>query len=88
MSSKRSMSRIAMFTGGAAIVAMSTLASCSTTEKEAPSTPPATPTTSAPSVTPTEKAVGPDSENSFSPSIHPAPPGSVCKEVHNGVCVR
>lgn len=89
MSSGRLTSRIAIFAGGAAIIAMGTLTSCSSdTEKESPTTTPSTPTSSAPSPTPTEKAVGPDYDNSFTPSINPIPPGSVCKEVHNGVCVR
>lgn len=94
MSSGRLTGRIAIFAGGAAIVAMGTLTSCSSgTEKEAPSsTPPApassTPTTSAASPTPTEKRAGPDYDASFTPSINPIPPGAVCKEIHNGVCVR
>lgn len=89
MSSGRFMGRIAIFAGGAAIVAMGTLTSCSSsTEKEAPSTTPSARTSSAPSVTPTEKRASPDYEGSFTPPINPTPPGSVCKEVHNGVCVR
>lgn len=89
MSSGRFMSRIAIFAGGAAIVAMGTLTSCSSgTEKEAPTTTPSTPTSSAPAATPTEKRAGPDYEASFTPSINPTPPGSVCKEVRNGVCIR
>jgi hypothetical protein len=94
MSSGRFMGRIAIFAGGAAIVAMGTLTSCSSgTEKEAPTTAPSTPTSSAPtssaaSATPTEKRASPDYEGSFTPPINPTPPGSVCKEVHNGVCVR
>jgi hypothetical protein len=89
MSSGRFMARIAIFAGGAAIVAMGTLTSCSSsTEKEAPSTTPSAPTSSAPSATPTEKRASPDYEGSFTPPINPTPPGSVCREVHNGVCVR
>lgn len=89
MSSGRLMGRIAIFAGGAAIVAMGALTSCSSgTEKEAPSSTPTSPATSAPSPTPTEKAVGPDYENSFTPSVNPVPPGAVCKQIQNGVCVR
>lgn len=89
MSSGRFMGRIAIFAGGAAIVAMGTLTSCSSgTEKEAPTTTPSAPTSSAPVPTPTEKAIGPDYEGSFTPSINPAPPGSVCKQIQNGVCIR
>ena len=93
MSSGRLMGRIAIFAGGAAIVAMGALTSCSSgTEKEAPTTPStptsSTPTSSAPAPTPTEKAIGPDYEGSFTPSINPAPPGSVCKQIQNGVCIR
>lgn len=83
-----------MIAAGAALVAMGSLTSCSpTTEKEAPSTtstPTSTPATSAttPSASPTEKAVGPGTGGSFSPTINPTPPGAVCKEVVNGVCIR
>ena len=94
MSSGRLMGRIAIFAGGAAIVAMGALTSCSSgTEKEAPTTTPSTPTSStptssAPAPTPTEKAIGPDYDASFTPSIHPSPPGAVCKQILNGVCIR
>lgn len=89
MSSGRFMGRVAIFAGGAAIVAMGTLTSCSSgTEKEAPTTTPSTPTSSAPSATPTEKRASPDYEGSFTPPITATQPGSVCREVHNGVCVR
>lgn len=89
MSSGRLTGRIALFAGGAAIVAMGALTSCSSgTEKEAPTTTPTSPASSSPSVTPTEKAISPDYDASFTPPINPVPPGSVCREVHNGVCVR
>ena len=94
MSSGRFMGRIAIFAGGAAIVAMGTLTSCSSsTEKEAPSTTPSAPTTSAPSTSapsasPTEKRASPDYDSSFTPAIDPTPPGSVCKQIQNGVCIR
>lgn len=80
---------------GAALLALGALMGCTpTTEKDAPATStPTTPTTqttpttgsTAPAVTPTEKAVG---GNSFSPSVNPTGPGAICKEVVNGVCVR
>lgn len=89
MSSGRLMGRIAIFAGGAAIVVMGALTSCSSgTEKEAPTTTPTSPASSAPSVTPTEKRAKPDYDASFTPAIDPVPPASVCKEVHNGVCIR
>lgn len=96
MNSHRVMGRIAVFTGGAAIVAMGALTSCSSgaekekeKEKETPSTSQTSPASSATTPTPTEKAVGgPDYQDSFTPTINPVPPGSVCKEIHNGVCVR
>ena len=84
--------RLAIAAGGAALVAMSTLTACSTTkEKEAPSTTstPA-PTSSSASATPspTEKSMLPGGDQSFSPTVNPIPPGAVCKEVVNGVCMR
>lgn len=84
--------RMAIVAGGTALIAMGTLTACSpSTEKEAPSTTSAT--TSAPASSPvtpmpTEKAVGPGSNNSFSPSVNPIPPGAVCTKIENGVCVR
>lgn len=89
MSTDRLSRRIAIAAGGAALVAMSTLSACSTTkEKEAPSTT-STPSvsTSSASPSPTEKAVMPGGP-SFTPTINPVPPGAVCKEVINGVCMR
>jgi len=73
---------------------MGALTACSpTTEKDAPatsSTSPAAPasSSSAPAVSPTEKAVGPGGDNSFSPTVDPTGPGSVCKQVIDGVCTR
>lgn len=88
MRSHRTVRRLALVAGGTALVAMATLtAGCGTTTKETPtSTPPAT--TSAPAPSPTEKAVGPGDNNSFSPTVNPVPPGSVCKQIVNGVCMR
>lgn len=82
--------RSALVIGAAAFVAA--LSGCGS-GKETPTTTPA-PTTSAtqsPGTAPpqpTEKAVGPGDTNSFSPTINPVPPGSVCKEIRNGVCIR
>lgn len=82
--------RIAIAAGGAALVAMTALTACSPTkEKEAPTTtttPPAATSSATPS--PTEKALLPGGDQSFSPTVNPVPPGAVCKEVVNGVCMR
>jgi hypothetical protein len=32
--------------------------------------------------------VGPGGNNSFSPTVNPAPPGPVCKEIVGNDCVR
>jgi hypothetical protein len=66
---------------------MGALTACSPNEKEAPKT---TTTTPSPSVVPppTDKAVGPGGPNSFSPTVNPAPPGTVCKEIVGSTCVR
>ncbi len=84
------MTRRIVLGGGAALLAVGALAGCSpTTEKDAPATPTVTPSSSnAPAVTPTEKALGPGGNNSFSPSVDPIPPGAVCKSIVNGVCQR
>lgn len=87
MRSGRLTRQIALFAGGAAIVGMGALTACSSSEKEAPATSTTT-STSAPSVSPTEKAVGPGGNNSFSPTVNPAPPGPVCKEVVGNECIR
>lgn len=89
--------RIAIVAAGAALAGMGSLTACSTTaekEKEAPATSstmttsaPAA-TTSAPAASPTEKAAGPGGNNSFSPTVNPQPPGAVCKQLVNGVCIR
>lgn len=76
---------------GAALLAVGALAGCSpTTEKDAPATSSTTTpsSSSAPAVTPTEKAIGPTDGNSFSPRLDPTPPGAVCKSIVNGVCQR
>ncbi|KAA0109511.1 hypothetical protein [Mycolicibacterium sp. P1-5] len=79
--------QIALFAGGAAIVGMGALTACSQNAKDAPSSTTTTPSSSvAPS--PTEKAVAPGGGNSFSPTVNPAPPGAVCKEIVGNNCVR
>lgn len=75
--------------GGAALVTIGAMTGCSpTTEKEAPATSSTTASSSAPAASPTEKAVGPGGDNSFTPTVNPAPPGSICKQIVNGVCQR
>ncbi len=86
MSSGRLTRQIALFAGGVAIVGMGALTACSSNEKEAPSTTTTTTTTVAPS--PTEKAVSPGGPNSFTPTVNPAPPGPVCKQVIGNECIR
>ncbi|MCE9515057.1 MAG: hypothetical protein NTY24_15255 [Mycobacterium sp.] len=93
MKSSQLARRFALVAGGASLVVMGTLtAGCSTSTKEEPTT--TAPATTAPSassaapVSPTEKAVGPGGENSFSPTINPTPPGASCKTIVNGVCQR
>lgn len=89
MSTDRLSRRIAIAAGGAALVVMGTLTACSPTkEKEAPSTT-STPAPSSSSSTPspTEKALMPGGDQSFTPTVA-QPPGAVCKQVINGVCMR
>lgn len=87
MSSGRLTRQIALFAGGAAIVGMGALTACSSNAKDAPSS-----TTTTPSSTvvpsPTEKAVSPGGANSFSPTVNPAPPGTVCKQIVGNECIR
>lgn len=93
MKSSQLARRLALVAGGASLVVMGTLtAGCSTSTKEEPTT--TTPATTAPSasstapISPTEKAVSPGGNNSFSPTINPTPPGASCKTIVNGVCQR
>lgn len=81
--------QIALLAGGAAIVGMGAVtAGCSSNAKESPSTT-TTPTSSvAPTASPTEKAVSPGGANSFSPTVNPAPPGVVCKQIIGNECIR
>jgi hypothetical protein len=89
MRSGRLTRQVALLAGGAAIVGMGALTACSSSEKEAPSTSTTPSSTSvAPSVSPTDKAVAPGGPNSFSPTVNPTPPGTVCKEVIGNNCVR
>ena len=87
MSSARLTARIALFAGGAAIVAMGALTSCSSgTEKETPSTTPSSPaTSSAATPTPLRKGLGPG-DNSFTPSINPARRGSLQRGCQRRLC--
>ncbi|QEN13942.1 hypothetical protein ACRDU6_15825 [Mycolicibacterium sp. ELW1] len=86
MSSGRLTRQIALFAGGAAIVGMGALTACSSNAKDAPSSTTTPSSTVTPS--PTEKAVAPGGPNSFSPTVNPAPPGAVCKEIVGNNCVR
>lgn len=83
--------RLALAAGTAALIAMGGLtAGCSgTKDKEEPPTKTSTPSsTTTAVVSPTEKALIPGGDNSFSPTIDPTQPGNTCKSVVNGVCIR
>ena len=91
MNSARLARQAALVLGGSAIVVMGALTSgCSTSTKEEPkttSTPTSAPATSAPVLTPSEKAAG--GPNSFSPTITAPNPGGNCVHVStNGICTR
>lgn len=101
MRAGRSAHRMAIAAAGTAVAALGVLTACSsTTEKEAPatgsttSTPMSAPTSApasgstAPAVTATEKVISPGGGNSFSQTVDPTQPASVCKEIVGGVCVR
>ncbi|PND55587.1 hypothetical protein CRM90_22025 [Mycobacterium sp. ENV421] len=88
MSSGRLTRQIALFAGGAAIVGMGALTACSSNAKDAPSSTTTTTPSSTVVPSPTEKAVSPGGANSFSPTVNPAPPGAVCKEIVGNNCVR
>jgi hypothetical protein len=87
MSYGRLTRQIALFAGGAAIVGMGALTACSSSAKDSPSTT-TTPSSSSVAPSPTEKAVAPGGPNSFSPTVNPAPPGAVCKDVNGNNCSR
>jgi hypothetical protein len=73
MKSNRLARRIAAAVGGTAIVAMVGLtAACGGTEEKAPETS-TTPSSTAPSVSPTEKSINPTGGNLFTPPVK-APP--------------
>ncbi|MEI7916149.1 MAG: hypothetical protein WCH82_15515 [Mycobacteriaceae bacterium] len=87
--------RMALLTGGAAIIAMSALAAgCGSSTKEAPGTqPPSGSVTEseAPAPSATEKKVSPltpGGANSFTPSVNPKPPGPTCTQIVGNTCVR
>jgi hypothetical protein len=86
MSYGRLTRQIALFAGGAAIVGMGALTACSSNAKDSPST--TTTPSSAVTPSPTEKAVAPGGPNSFSPTVNPAPPGAVCKDISGNTCTR
>ncbi len=98
MSSVGLAGRIAVFAGGAAIVVMGALTSCSASSDEAEEAPvtdqsesdPETgsPTTSTSEESATEESPEPDYEGSFTPAVDPTPPSAVCEDVINGVCQR
>ena len=89
MTSRRLASRLALIAGGGALVAMGALtAGCGSSTKEEPTTTTPPPATSSAALRPSEKAVGPGGNNSFSPSVNPKPPGAVCRDIVNGVCAR
>lgn len=75
--------QVALAAGAVAIVGMGALSACSTETKEKPAETTAPTQSSAPAQpSPTEKAVGPGGNNSFSPTVkaRPAPtalPGNV-----------
>jgi hypothetical protein len=77
MRSHRLARRVAAYAGGAAVVAMVGLtAACGGSSDKAPETTPTTttaPSSSAPSVTPTEKSINPTGGNLFTPPVK-APP--------------
>ncbi|WP_431231679.1 hypothetical protein ACQ856_19265 [Mycolicibacterium psychrotolerans] len=67
---------------------MGALTACSSNAKDAPSSTTTTTPSSAVVPSPTEKAVSPGGGNSFSPTVNPAPPGAVCKEIVGNNCIR
>lgn len=104
MMSSRKARGLAFTAGAASLITMGALtAGCASTAKEEPTTESKTSATMTestmtesmspspsmePSLEPTEKAVTPGGANSFTPSVNPTGPNTVCKEIVNGVCVR
>lgn len=74
--SSRTTRRVAAGLGIAAFISMGALTACGGSESTSPSSTTET-TTTAPSVTPTEKSISPSGGNSFSPPVKapPAPTG-------------
>ena len=89
MSTRTMSRRIAFIAGGTAVLAMTTLSACTSTETPKPSQTSVAPSQSE-SVTPspTEKAIGTNGPNSFTPTVNPAPPGAVCTKVVGNNCIR
>ena len=87
MSNGRIMSRIALAGGASVLVVMGALSGCSSTKEEPSSTTTPSSTTSS-VVSPTEKAMTPGGDNSFSPTVHAPHPGGNCTRIVNGVCMR
>ena len=90
MNSARLARQVTLVLGGSAIVVMGALtAGCSSTKEEpkTTTTPTSAPASSAPVLTPSEKAAG--GPNSFSPTITAPNPGGNCVHVSsNGICTR
>lgn len=87
MSNARVLNRIALVGGAAAIAAMGALTGCSPRTEE-PSTTTTPSSTTSVVVSPTEKALTPGGDNSFTPTINPTMPGGNCTRIVNGVCMR
>ncbi len=87
MSNTRAMNRVALVGGAAAIVVLGALTGCSPRTEE-PSTTTTPSSTTSVVVSPTEKALRPGGDNSFSPTIDPTMPGGSCTRIVNGVCMR
>ena len=89
MNSARLARQVTLVIGGSAIVAMGALtASCSSTKEEpkTTTTPTSAPASSAPVLTPTEKAAG--GPNTFTPTLNPPHTGDTSVHLSNGVCTR
>jgi hypothetical protein len=89
MSKVRTMRRLALAGGTAALVAMGALTAGCSSPKEEPAPTSTTPSsTTSTVVSETQKALTPGGGNSFSPTIDPTQPGGTCKSIVNGVCIR
>lgn len=86
---RTSLRRLALAGAGAAVVTMGVLSGCSSTKEEPPATTTTTPSSATSAVvSPTEKALSPTGDNSFSPTVNPTPKGGTCIRIVNGVCMR